>query len=315
MEDSYIMDKVPVKVALALGGGGVRGMAHIGIIRSLQKDIPISMIAGTSMGALVGAQYALNPDIELIENKMMKILERKEIKEIENLISRHNAVEEKKLIIQTLLSFVKKMYLLNLRAIRRWIFSGKEISRIFDKLGLDVDFKKVKIPFSCVSVDLRTGEEVILHKGNIKEAVLASVALPGVFPPVRKGDRLLVDGGIISSVPVDAARAMGADIVVAVGVEAQVDYNKKLGNGLDIMFQADAIRAYKLAQIKLDFADIVIYPKVGNISWASFSKAGACIKAGEKAAEKIKPELIELIKKKRREKFWKGFFTFPKYKD
>ena len=312
-EDNYVMDKIPISIALALGGGGVRGLAHIGVLRSLAKDIPINMIVGTSMGALVGAQYALEPDIDKIEERLLQILDRKEIKEIENLIGAHDVVEEKKLIIQGLLSFVKKIYLLNLRAIRRWIFSGREIAWIFNNLGLDVDFKKVKIPFCCLAIDLRTGDEIILDKGNIKEAVLASVSLPGVFPPVKKANWLLVDGGVVSSVPVDAARQMGADLVIAVGVEAGIDYNKKLGNGLDIMFQADAIRTYKLSELKLNTADIAIRPAVGHISWASFSRALECIKAGEKAADKIKPQIIELIKKKKREKFWKGFFSLPKY--
>ncbi|MCP4649117.1 MAG: patatin-like phospholipase family protein [PVC group bacterium] len=315
MDESYIMDQIPVNITLALGGGGVRGLAHIGVIRALEKITPINMISGTSMGAIVGAMYALNPDIERVEELLMTLLDKKEVKEIERLISGHTPVEEKKLIVQGLLTFVKKMYLLNLRAIKRWVFSGKEITSMFGDLGLDTDFKHAKIPISCVSVDLRTGDEIVLSKGAIMEAVLASVSLPGVFPPVKKGKRLLVDGGIISSVPVDAARKLGGDIVIAIGVEAQVDYNKKLGNGFDIMFQADAIRARKLAEIKLAQADLAICPKVGAIGWASFSRATECIEAGEKAVEKAKPKILELIKKKRREKFWKGFFSFPNYKE
>ncbi|MDD5746339.1 MAG: patatin-like phospholipase family protein [Candidatus Omnitrophica bacterium] len=315
MTDSYIMDNVPIKVALALGGGGVRGLAHIGIIRALQKDIPIDMIAGISMGAIIGGYYALNKDVVALEKKVKGIISKKDVKEIEKIVSGHSPVDEKKLIMETLLTFVKQVYLMNLRVIKRWVFSGKEIDWVFNELGLDVDFQKTQIPFVCVSADLRSGKEVIIGDGNIKDAVLASVSLPGVFPPVKRGEQLLVDGGIIGSVPVDAARAMGADVVIAVGVEALVDYNKKLGNGIDIMFQADAVRAYTLSQLRMRDADFVIYPEVGNISWASFSRAEECIKAGEAAAEAIKPQLIELINKKRRAKFWKGFFSFPKYNE
>lgn len=161
-------------------------------------------------------------------------------------------------------------------------------------------------------MDLRTGDEVVLSKGRVREAVLASVSLPGVFPPVKIGKRLLVDGGIIGSVPVEAARAMGADIVIAVGVEAQVDYNKKLGNGMDIMFQGDAIRAWKLSDIRIKGADIIIYPKVGNISWASFSKANDCMKAEEEATKKMKDQILEVIRKKRKKKFWREFLGLSK---
>ncbi len=197
LEESYVMDKIPVNIALALGGGGVRGLAHIGVIKALTKDIPINMIAGTSMGALIGAQYALNPDIGLIEKNMMSMLERKEVKDIEQLMGGSAPGDEKKIIIESLITFVREMVLFNLRSIKRWIFSGKDIAWIFDNLGLDVDFKEFKIPFCCTSADLRTGEEVVSDSGNVKEALLASVSLPGVFPPVKKGNRLLVDGGII----------------------------------------------------------------------------------------------------------------------
>ena len=304
--------KNDIKIALALGGGGVRGLAHIGVIRALrQEGVQIDMIAGTSMGAMIGAQYALNLDINAIERRMLAMMNRKEVTTIERLISGYSPPDEKKLIIQSLFSFVKQMVLVNVRAIKRWVFSGKEISWIFEALEIDTDFRKLKIPFCCASVDLRTGEEVISSKGSIKEAVLASVSLPGVFPPVKSGKRLLVDGGIIGSVPVEAARAMGADIVIAVGVEAQVDYNKKLGNGLDIMFQADAIRAWHLSDIRIRGADIIIYPNVGDISWAAFSKGAECIKAGEKATRAMKEQILEVIEKKRKKKFWKKFFSLP----
>jgi len=301
------MRKKHIKVALALGGGGVRGLAHIGIIKALQKEIDIDIIAGTSMGAMVGAQYALNPDINSIEKKMLSFLDRKVVKDIEKVISSNSPEEEKKMIIQSLFSFVKQMLLFNLRAVKRWVFGVKEILWIFEELGIKGDFEKLKMPFCCTSADLRTGDEVIFSSGDLKQAVMASVSLPGVFPPVKLGNRLLVDGGIIGSVPVDAARLMGADVVIAVGVEAQVDYNKKLGNGLDIMFQADAIRAWKLSDIRIKNADFIIYPDVANISWASFSKAPDCIKAGEKAALAVKDKIIKLIRKEKRRKFWKKF--------
>ncbi len=310
------MGRNRMKVALALGGGGVRGLAHIGVIRALQEEgVPIDMIAGTSMGAMIGAQYALNPNINAIERRMLAMLDRKEVSAIEKLISGYSPSDEKKLIIQSLFSFVKQMVLVNVRAIKRWVFSGKEISWIFEHLQIDDDFRKLKIPFCCASVDLRTGHEVIISKGSIREAVLASVSLPGVFPPVKSGKRLLVDGGIIGSVPVEAARAMGADVIIAVGVEAQVDYNKKLGNGLDIMFQADAIRAWKLSDMRIKGADVIIYPEVGNISWASFSRAGECIKAGEEAAKKMKGQILEVIREKGKKKFWRRLFPFYKKED
>ncbi|MBU1042802.1 MAG: patatin-like phospholipase family protein [Candidatus Omnitrophica bacterium] len=308
------MNKNKLKIGLALGGGGVRGLAHIGVIKALEKHISIDIIAGTSMGAMVGAQYALNPDSQAIEERMLSLVDHKEIKEIEKMIGGYSPEEEKKVIVKELFTFVKRMLLFNIRAIKRWVFSGKEIDWIFEYLGIEHDFSQLKIPFCCTSMDLRTGDEIISQGGSIKQAVLASVSLPGVFPPVKVGERLLVDGGIIGSVPVDAVKAMGADIVIAVGVEAQVDYNKKLGNGMDIMFQADAIRAYWLSDLRIKGADIAIYPDVGKISWAAFSRGEECIKAGEDIAEKMLPQILEIIKRKKRDKFWKNFLPFSKQK-
>lgn len=138
-----------VKIALALGGGGVRGLAHIGVIRALQEQgVHIDMIAGTSMGAMIGAQYALDPNISTIERRMLAMLDRKEIRAIEKLISGYSPSDEKKLIINSLFSFVKQMVMVNVRAIKRWVFSGKEIFWIFEHLELNTDFKKCKILFA-----------------------------------------------------------------------------------------------------------------------------------------------------------------------
>jgi len=298
----------PLTVGLALGGGGVRGLAHLGVIKELEKDIPIQMIAGTSMGAVVGGMYALDPNIAVIEKKLFIALASKPMRDMEQFMSGQSGGNEKKVIMENLLSFVKKVYLFNLRVIKRWLFDGSELMPLFNYLGFDADFKATRLPFCVVSADLHTGQEVVLRDGNMKGAILASIALPGIFPPVRRGRHVLVDGGIVSSVPVGPCRELGASLVIGVGVEARVDHHKKLDNGLDIMFQADAIRQAALSESNLQFADIVIRPDVGHIGWAEFSRARECVQAGARAAQRMKPEILKLIHSRKRKSFWRRLF-------
>ncbi|MCM8812630.1 MAG: patatin-like phospholipase family protein [Candidatus Omnitrophica bacterium] len=304
------MGEKDLKIGLALGGGGARGFAHIGVLKALASEFPIHCVAGTSMGALVGGCFAHRPDVHLLEQHLVGVCERPGLKSIENLISGETFAEGKELILQALMSFVKKFYLLNLRMMRRWLFSGREIADIFDELGLNVDFRALALPFACTAVDLRSGEEFLLTKGNVKNSILASVALPGVFPPCKRGERLLVDGGVVGSVPVRAARALGADIVIAVAVDPYIPYIRKLGTGLDILFQTDAIRARALNALILEEADFVISPDVASISWAAFSRARECVRAGERAAEKLKPEIMKFLQVKQRARRWQKIFPF-----
>ncbi len=287
------------KVGLALGGGGVRGLAHIGVFKVFEREnIPIDIIVGTSMGAVVGGAYALSGQAFSLEQKILELLERKEIARLESLAG-ESRPEEKKMIIEGLVSFVKELLLWNLKGIKRWIANGAEIKALVRELVGDTNFGQIKIPFACVACDLKTGEEVVLNEGRMAEAIMASSSVPAIFPPVQLRERLLIDGGTISEVPVDAAHRLGADFVIAVNVESKIFYDN-FRHGMDILFQSDEIRSHELVRLKLERADFVIYPGVENISWAAFSKGLECIREGEKAARKVLPRLKSAIAKKRR---------------
>lgn len=293
----------------------MRGLAHIGVFKVLEREkIPIDFIVGASMGAVIGASYALSADSSTLEEKMLGLLKREEIAKLEALAA-ESRPEEKKMIIEGLTSFVKDLLLWNLKGIKRWIANGAEIKSLVKESVEDADFSQTKIPFACVACDLKTGEEVILDKGRMVEAVMASSAVAAVFPPVQLGERLLVDGGIISEVPVEAACKLGADFVLAVNVGSQV-FHDKFRHGMDILFQTDEIRSYELTRLKLKLADFVITPGVQRISWAAFSKGEECIYEGEKAAEEAITRLKSAIaKKKRRHIFKRLFFAQTRRKD
>ena len=294
------------KVALALGGGGARGFAHIGVIRILKEhSIPIDMIVGTSMGALIGGLYCLELDENIIEQRMSAIIERPPIRELESLFAYADEEDQRNLIIQKLLSKIKDICIWNLRAAKRWIVRNEPIEEIFRDLFGDKTFADMQIPFVCTAVDLNDASEVAIESGKIADAILASSSIPGIFSPVKLDNRLLADGGILSSVPAKQAHVLGADFVIGIDISPKVS-NKRLLTGLDIMYQADQIKSFHLNQINLKYCDWVIRPKTFDIGWSEFSKLFLCIQEGERQTSENIADIKAALDKKRR------FYPFKK---
>jgi len=295
------------KVGLALGGGGVRGLVHIGVLKIFERaHIPIDIIVGTSMGAVIGGSYALLGQSFTLEEKVLELLKRDEIARLEFLAA-ESRPEEKRKIVEGLITFVKELLLWNLKGIKRWIANGAEIELLVRELVEEADFSQTRIPFACVACDLKTGEEIILKEGKMAEAIMASSSVPGVFPPVEIKGKLLVDGAMTSEVPVEAARKFGADFVIAVNAESKI-FHSKFRHGMDILFQSDEIRSHELIRLKLKMADFVIQPWIENISWAAFSKGEQCIREGEKATLGALNRLKSAIAKKKRIHILKKLF-------
>ena len=214
------------EITLVLGGGSALGFAHIGVLAVLEKHFNIKAIVGTSMGAVIGGAYALSAQSSLLEEKILRLLRREEIARLESLAG-ESRPEEKKMIIEGLVSFVKDLLLWNLKGIKRWIANGEEIKALVRDSVEGANFNQTKIPFACVACDLKTGSEVILNKGNMVEAVMASSSVPAVFPPVQLGGKLLIDGGTTSEVPVEAVQKLGVDFVIAINISDWIRRLKK----------------------------------------------------------------------------------------
>ena len=183
------MNFMKKKVGLALGGGAARGLAHIGVIKALEEyDIPIRMIAGTSMGALVGAAYATG-------------LSGTELEEIACNVDFRT---------------IAKLFLPTLPI--TGLVDGKRIEDFLKALVGDVNIRNLKIPFTAVAADIESAEEILIRDGSLIGAIRASISIPGIFTPVKYQNRYLVDGGLLNPVPVDVVRNMGADFVIAVSV-------------------------------------------------------------------------------------------------
>ena len=300
------MAKEKLKVGLALGGGGARGLAHIGVLKVLEKEnIPIDLITGTSMGAIIGGVYALKKDISAIE----KIAEKySKISEFNiDLSFGEKEKKDKPFFLKKMSDFLKRGYILNLELRRKYINDGEGVKKIIKDLVGDKTFTDTKIPFTAVTADLVKGEKVIIRKGKLFDALLASASIPGMFPPVILDKKILVDGGIVDVVPIETAQSLGANFVIGVNVSQTIKKRVEFDNAVEIFFRSDSITSAELRKLQLSFADVVITPKVGRFHWSDFSKPEQCVREGEIAAQNT---ILELKKKLKSAKpsWWKRLF-------
>ncbi len=296
----------PLKIGLALGGGGSRGFAHVGVIQVLEREnIPIDFIAGTSAGSIVGACYALHQDSGQLMEEAQKLTDRMNANPIMFNSGFGDAEKEKKVIFWgKIAEFIKKGHFLHTELTKTCLNDGMIMADLLKEIFEDRKFKDTKIPFCVVAADLISGKEVILKEGLLWEAVLASCTIPGVFPPVQFPGQLLVDGGIVNAVPIKAVGNLGADFVIAANISRELKRRKDFRNAIDILLRSDAITSNSLRKIQLGMADFVISPQISHIDWWNFSKPEQVIKRGTEAAEREIEELKKTIRNKRAKIKW-----------
>lgn len=295
-----------LKVGLALGGGGARGLAHIGVLKVLEREnIPIDLITGTSMGAIIGAVYALKKDISAIG----KIAEKySKVSEFNiNLSFGEKERKDKPLFFKKMSDFLKKGYILNLELRKKYLNEGEELRKIIEELVDNKTFENTQVLFAVVAADLVKGEKVIIRKGKLFDALLASASIPGMFPPIILDKKILVDGGIVDVVPIEAAQSLGANFVIAVSVSQTIKKRAEFNNAVEILFRSDSITSNELRKLQLSFADVVITPKVGRFHWSDFSKPEQCVREGEIAAQNNISEIKEKLKRAK-PTWWRKLF-------
>jgi NTE family protein len=259
----------PAKIALVLGAGASRGFAHVGVIKVLEMNkVPIHMVVGTSAGSVIGSLYAYG-------NSAFKL------QEITLSVEKGDIIDP--LIVPTN-GFIK----------------GDKLEEFINKTLKNTTIDKLKIPFYAVATDIQSGQEFLFSGGNTGAAVRASCAIPGVFRPVKIGDRMYVDGGVVSPVAVDAARKLGANMVIAVDVSSVVERTPPEGT-METIVQSVNIMYAKLAATQLCNADVVIRPKVGHIASFDFAKRHEAILEGEKATIDVLPQIMDLLTKLKQE--------------
>lgn len=280
-------------------------MAHIGVLRVLLRaGVEPDLIVGSSMGAIIGAGFALLGDIDALEKKAKELVNR--VPQLDSFANLQQMSRGQRHVLERIFNFLKELYILNVEATRKSLLDRELVQPLLEEIFDAHRFEDLKFPFAAVATDLQTGEEVILREGKLVPALMASSAIPGIFEPVEWNGRILVDGAVTSTVPVNAVREMGADYVIAVNVEADIR-RRNFERGVEILFQVDDIRGAELNRLKLREADIVIEPRIGHVNWAQFAKIGECISRGEEAAQQCLPAIRSRIRGLKR-KFWKRFF-------
>lgn len=249
------------KLALVLGGGAARGFAHIGVIKVLEANgIVPDMIVGTSAGSLVGALYASGMDAFELQRTALTL-------------------DESIFADWTIYG--------------RGLIKGEAIAAYVNQQLKNQPIEQLKRPLAIVATDLRSGDPIVFQRGNTGAAVRASSAVPGIFQPVRIGDRDYVDGGLTHPVPAVIARSLGAEVVLAVDISAKPT-GQELSSTVDVLLQTFTIMGSRISQYELAKADVVIRPAVNQIKGTDFSARNLAILEGEKAAM---PAIADIKKK------------------
>jgi NTE family protein len=292
-------------VGLALGGGAARGWAHVGVIRVLERiDIRPDLVCGTSIGALVGAAYAAG-ELDGFEQWLLG------------------------LSIADMLAFMDV-------GLSGGMIKGERLMEFFRRSFIDRPIEKLAMPFAAVATELHTGAEVWLREGSTIDAVRASIALPGLFTPVLSDDRILVDGGLVNPVPVSLARAMGADVVIAVDLSSDIlgrhvgeepeagvaasevsEWKRKLQENLSALLPESpndaprfpsmldvVVKSINIMQVRITRSrmageppDAIVAPRLAQLGLLDFHRASEAIEEGERAVESALPSLKALFKR------------------
>lgn len=277
----HILAQENPKLGLVLSGGGAKGLAHIGILKSLEEaGITPDYITGTSMGSIIGGLYSIGYSAD-------------EIKEIalsadwDRLLS--NKIKLDEVVYEEKEYYGRYIYGVGIRGLKpefqKGLIEGQKLSNILSSLtrpvhGID-DFKSFPIPFSCLAADIETGLKVVLDRGSLARSLRASMAIPTVFTPVEIDGKLLVDGGLVQNFPVEENLALGADYIIGVFVGNQLLKKDELDSPLSVLTQSAFIHSSFNTEIQKDLVDMYIEPEMGPYGPGSFADASSIIEIGE----------------------------------
>ncbi len=285
-------------VGLALSGGGARGLAHIGVLEVLEEaGVPVDLIAGTSMGSIVGGLYSAGYRTDQIRGMVSQVDWQEAFSSTpsRDLLEFSQKDDSQRHLLEVGLdgSGVK---------LPSGLLSGYKLTLLLTRLCLPVagvhDFDRLPIPFRAVATDLTNGEAVVLGQGSLAMAMRASMSIPGVFPPLELDKRLLVDGGVVQNLPVQTVKDMGAALTVAVNVSTPLRTRENLKDVLQVMDQTISLQMVLSTQTQAKQADLVIEPDLTGYSNADFGKAEELRRLGREAAQAALPRLLALLEQR-----------------
>ncbi|MET3505152.1 NTE family protein [Halalkalibacter oceani] len=257
------MKQMRPKIGLALGSGGARGYAHIGVLKALQSEnIPIDMIAGSSMGALVGSLYGAGQSVAHLER---------------------------------FATLFRRKYYLDLTVPKLGFVMGVKVKELIRLLAKHKHVEELDPPVAIVATDIKKGERVVIRSGDVAAAVRASIAIPGIFVPEEWNGRMLVDGGVIDRVPVSVVKEMGADITIAVDV-SYFRTEPELGTIYDVIMQSMDIMAREMIRSQEMNSSVMIRPIIKHSSSLDFSGVVQLIACGEAATKEKMAAIKQCIR-------------------
>ena len=282
-------------LGLALGGGGARGAAHIGVIQALhQAGVRPDVIAGTSAGSTVGAMYAATLDPAWIEKRFREFIEHESFRTFNSgeLLDGRN----QETFLSKVTSKVKQHYMVILGLNRAYVAKREILENAVDYL-LPVDtFEELKIPLKILVTDIHSGEDIVYESGELKEAIVQSSSIPGFFEPTHKDGRLLVDGGVTAPLPVSVLKKL-TELVMAIDITNHSLKPLDDPNMIEIVRRSDIITSLKLKERIAQDADILIRPDVLGLHWSEFGKFDDLLKSGRDAAAKTLKSITDLCPK------------------
>ncbi|MFW6305942.1 MAG: patatin-like phospholipase family protein [Bacillota bacterium] len=253
------------KIGLALGSGAARGLAHIPVIETLENNgIRIDMIAGTSIGSLIGGVYATGVPIKYIK-EIAKELNWDQITDI---------------------TFPRK-----------GLIKGDKLLAFLEVITQNKNIEDLKIPFRAIACDIENNRHITLNEGSVAKAIRASISIPGIYVPFFHQGKLLIDGGVLDPVPVSTLRKMGADIVIAVDVGVK-NAHYKANNIFDILFSTFDIIQQEIDKYRSLDADIIIRPDLGDYNSFDLESYEKCFSAGYDAVNSVMPKIKDIIKER-----------------
>ena len=252
------MNVLPRKIGLALGSGGLRGLAHVGVLSVLEKEgVPVDLVAGSSIGSLIGALYC---------NGLC-------------------AADIYKLALA-----MERRHWFDMTMPKMGLFAGDKLLQILRVLTQRKNFEDLEIPLAVIAADLRAGREVVFRTGSVAEAVRGSVSVPGIFVPYEHDGMLLVDGAVLNPTPIDVVRGMGAGVIIAVDL-AHGGIAGEVRHMFDVIVYSIDLMEQELFRCKQPKCDVLIRPEVAAISPTSFQSIEAAFQAGVQAAEAAMPSI------------------------
>lgn len=280
---------------LALGSGGARGFAHLGVFAALEDaGLRPDLIVGSSAGAAVGAMYAFRPKAQpnlthvrrYLQSDLFDTTKLSYLRQSEE--NRKNFYDKMKVRMAQGAFFAQSLT-------KNALFTEELLRSNVQFLVPPVNIEESLIPFAAISFDLHTGQTRCHREGPLTEAVMASCAIPGVFPPVALDDQLLMDGGIVHPVPCVEARQLGVDVVIGVDLTPEPDPLPALGSSYEVVMRAADISRYQLKRLQVREADVLISVDLTEVYWADFSHLDRCVEAGWEATTAQLPAIRERL--------------------